>query len=439
VRGGPASLGSRQYTSLVFLDEAEVEFRSGRGGAGSASFRREKFVPRGGPHGADGGRGGDVVLIADRSKRTLYDFNMQRKFEAGDGSDAVGNKRGKDAHSIEVRVPVGTIVTDLETGDFLTDLNVDGMRYLIAKGGKGGFGNLHYASSVRQAPTFAQKGAPGETVRARLELKLLADVGLIGLPNAGKSTLISRVSAAKPKIADYPFTTIEPNLGVVSIGDTSFTVADMPGLVEGASHGRGLGHQFLKHVERTRVLIHVVECMPADESDPFSNYHLVERELKAYSEELWSRPRLIALSKIDIADQELAEKLRKSLQDTTHNPQQVFPISAVTGQGIDELMSETLHVLEQQEKKPAVPILVPAMKGAPDLSWGVERKKDSFVVSGKRIERIVAMTDLNNDEALRYLHRRLERIGVMSKLRDMGVEEGDTVKIGDLEFAYAEE
>lgn len=421
---------------MTFIDEAEVEFISGRGGAGSATFHREKHVPRGGPNGVDGGRGGDIVLIADRSRRTLYDFKLQHKFEAGSGGDAVGNKRGKDAASIEVKVPVGTIVFDAETGDPLTDLNIDGMRYLIAKGGKGGFGNLHYTSSVRQAPTFAQKGAPGERVLARLELKLLADVGLVGLPNAGKSTLISRISAAKPKIADYPFTTIVPNLGVVSYGDKSFTVADMPGLIEGASEGKGLGQQFLKHIERTRVLVHVVECMPMDESDPADNFRLVENELKAYSEEIWKRPRIIAISKIDLADKTRLDLVRKRLSPYEYP---IYEISAVTGQGIDPLLRDISRVLDEQESAPPVPILVPAMKGAEDLSWDVQRENGSFIVNGKRIERMVAMTDLGNEEALRYLHRRLERIGVIERLRELGAEEGDTVKIGELEFAFAED
>jgi len=267
----------------MFLDEAEVLLVSGRGGSGAVSFHREKFVPRGGPDGSDGGRGGDVVLIADRGRRTLYDFKLQNKFEGQPGEHGHSNKRGRDGKGVEIKVPVGTVITDADTGDVLIDLNTNGMKYVICKGGKGGKGNAHYATSVRQAPNFAQKGAPGETIRAKFELKLIADVGLVGLPNAGKSTLISRISAARPKIADYPFTTIVPNLGVVKFHDTTFVVADMPGLIEGASEGVGLGHQFLRHVERNRVLVHVVDCAPIDESDPVANYELIELELKLYS------------------------------------------------------------------------------------------------------------------------------------------------------------
>jgi GTPase len=419
---------------VVFLDEAVVEFASGKGGSGAVSFHREKHVPRGGPNGADGGRGGEVVLIADRHKRTLYDLRLQGRFEAEDGSHGVGNKRGKNGRSIEVKVPVGTIVTDDELGDVLVDMNHHGMRYVICRGGKGGFGNQHYTTSVRQAPNFAQKGAPGERVRARLELKLLADVGLVGLPNAGKSTLISRISAAKPKIADYPFTTIVPNLGVVKFGDTTFVVADMPGLIEGASEGVGLGHQFLRHVERNRLLVHVVDAFPIDESDPVENYHLIERELKKYSEEIWARPRLIALNKIDIVPAGEFGALRARFEELG---KPLFPISGVTGEGLEPLLYEIVQALEQAIEEPE-PMTIQPLAPSVDDEWDVERTEDGFLVTGKRIERLIAMTDLNNKEALRYLHRRLERIGVINRLREEGAEEGDTVVVGDLEFSFTD-
>ena len=420
----------------MFLDETVVEFSSGRGGAGAASFHREKHVPRGGPNGADGGKGGDIILVSDRSRRTLYDFKLQRVFTARNGGDAIGNKRGKDAPSIEIKVPVGTIVRDTTTGKLLADLNFDGMKLVVCKGGKGGFGNLHYTSSVRQAPTFAQKGAPGETVAATLELRLLADVGIIGLPNAGKSTLISRISAAKPRIADYPFTTIEPNLGVVSFRDMSFTVADMPGLVEGASEGRGLGHQFLKHVERTRLLVHLVEVRPVDESDPIRNYELIEGELRAYSPEIADRPRIVAISK---TDQSQGEDLMSLLAAFQEKGVKAIAISSATGKGIDSLLERMATVLEEAEAAPAIPVLTPAMKAPEDLTWEVVPVREGFEVHGKRIERLVAMTDMQNEEALRYLHRRLERLGLINRLRELGAEEGDTVRIGELEFAFAEE
>jgi len=420
----------------MFLDEAVVEFASGRGGNGAASFHREKHVPRGGPNGEDGGRGGDVVLVADGHMRTLYDFKLNRKFLAENGVDAVGNKSGRNGKSIEVKVPVGTVVTDTETGDVLVDLSSDGMKYVLCRGGKGGFGNLHYTNSVRQVPTFAQKGAPGESVVAKLELKLLADVGLVGLPNAGKSTLISRVSAAKPKIADYPFTTIVPNLGVVSYRDTSFTIADMPGLIEGASQGRGLGHQFLKHVERTRVLVHVVDVYPIDESEPLANYELIEAELKSYSEEIWSRPRLVALNKIDVLPEEDLKPIVERFSAVGHP---VYAISAVSGQGMEPLLAEIVRVLEENPVPATIPVLMPGKRDEADEFWDVVRDGDRYRVIGKRIERMIAMTNLDNEEAVRYLHRRLKRIGVIEKLRDLGVEEDDTVFIGGMEFNYSDE
>ncbi len=420
----------------MFLDEAQVTFSSGKGGSGAVSFHREKFVPRGGPNGSDGGKGGDIVLIADRGKRTLYDFKLQPKFEAKPGEHAGGNKRGRNSKDVIIKVPVGTVVTDVDTEDFLIDLNVNGMKYIICKGGKGGKGNMHYASSVRQTPNFAQKGAPGETLNCKLELKLLADVGLVGLPNAGKSTLISRISAARPKIADYPFTTIVPNLGVVAFHDTTFVVADMPGLIEGASEGVGLGHQFLRHVERNRVLVHVVEALPVDESDPIANYHLIEAELKKYSEEIWSRPRLIALSKIDILPSADFDALRQRFEKL--GPP-LFPISAVTGQGLEPLLFELVQTLEKTTPNEEIPVLMPALHANADVVWDVVPIEDGFEVTGKRIIRMVEMTEMKNEEAVRYLHRRLQRIGVIDKLRQAGAVEDDTVKIGNFEFAFTDE
>lgn len=425
-----------RYTLVMFLDEAEVTFVSGRGGSGAVSFHREKFVPRGGPNGADGGRGGDVVLIADRNRRTLYDFKLQNKFEAPSGEHGVGNKRGKDGKSIEIRVPVGTVVTDMDTDDVLIDLNTNQMKYIICKGGRGGKGNQHYTSSIRQAPNFAQKGAPPETVHAKLELKLIADVGLVGLPNAGKSTLISRISAAKPKIADYPFTTIVPNLGVVKFQDTTFVVADMPGLIEGASEGVGLGHQFLKHVERNRLLVHVVDAYPIDGSDPYENYELIERELKLYSEEIWQRPRIIALNKVDIVPPGDFGETRGKFE---HLDVPLFAISAVSGQGLEPMLFEITKLLEETATEDEIPVLMPALHARDDQSWDVVEQEDGFEITGTRVKRMIEMTDLKNEEAVRYLQRRLERIGVIDKLRAMGAEEGDTVRIGETEFAFTDD
>jgi GTP-binding protein len=420
----------------MFLDEAIVTFSSGRGGSGAVAFHTEKHVPRGGPNGADGGRGGDVILLADRGRRTLYDFRLLDHYEADSGVHGLGNKRGKDAKDITIRVPVGTVVTDPDTGELLVDFTKHGMSFIIAKGGRGGHGNMHYVNSVRQAPNFAEKGGPSEKVKVKLELKLLADVGIIGMPNAGKSTLISRISAAKPKIADYPFTTIVPNLGVVQFRDTSFTVADMPGLIEGASQGIGLGHQFLKHVERTRVLIHVIDIFPIDESDPWSNYELIENEIRLYSPEIAARPRLIAINKIDLLpESEIAERIVKF--QATEYP--VFPISGVTGQGLNDLLNTLTDIVEASTPTEEIPVIMPALAKQGEDYWEVIEEEDGYRVVGKRLERMIAMTDLESRDAVRYLQRRLERIGVIEKLRKAGIEEGDSVSIGEFEFDFTDE
>jgi GTPase len=420
----------------MFLDEAIVTFTSGKGGSGAVGFHTEKHVPRGGPNGADGGRGGDVIIIADRGRRTLYDFRLLDHYEAASGVHGLGNKRGKDGKDITIKVPVGTVITDVSTGELLIDFTKHGMSFVIAKGGRGGHGNQHYVNSVRQAPNFAEKGGPSEKVVVKLELKLLADVGLIGMPNAGKSTLISRVSAAKPKIADYPFTTIVPNLGVVQFRDNSFTVADMPGLIEGASQGIGLGHQFLKHVERTRVLVHVVDIFPIDESDPKENFDTIEKELLLYSPEIAARPRLIALNKIDVLPQEEIDERVKEFQATGFP---VFPISGVTGSGLEDLLNATADIVEKMIPTEEIPVLMPALSKQGEDYWEIQQDEEGYRVVGKRLERMVAMTDLESRDAIRYLQRRLERIGVIEKLRDAGIEEGDTVTIGEFEFDFKDD
>ncbi|MBX3097642.1 MAG: GTPase ObgE [Fimbriimonadaceae bacterium] len=418
---------------MMFLDEAVVSVESGRGGDGSASFHREKHVPRGGPNGADGGRGGSVTLVANRHTRTLYDVRLQQVLKAGDASNAFLNRSGKDGKDIEVSVPIGTVVFDDVDGEMIADLATEGAKVVVAKGGRGGRGNLHFTNSVRQAPTFAEKGEPGESVRIRLELKLLADVGLIGLPNAGKSTLISVCSAAKPKIADYPFTTIVPNLGVVKIDDVTFTMADMPGLIEGASEGHGLGHQFLRHIERTSVLVHVVEVFPVDGSDPFENYQKIEAELLAYSEELANRPRCVALSKIDLSIPELTEDITAKLEAEGRI---VFPLSAVTNQQITPLLYWIAERLKEQPEIEEPTILRPLTGKQTERGYEVEIQNGNFVISGRRVERLVEMTDLRNTEAVRYLHRKLERMGVMNELREAGVDSGDTVVIAGWMFEF---
>jgi GTPase len=420
----------------MFLDEAIVTFTSGRGGSGAVAFHTEKHVPRGGPNGADGGRGGDVILMSDRGRRTLYDFRLLDHYEAASGVHGLGNKRGKDGKDILIKLPVGTVVTDMVTGEKLVDFTKHGMKFIVAKGGRGGHGNQHYVNSVRQAPNFAEKGGPSEKLQVKLELKLLADVGLIGMPNAGKSTLISRISAAKPKIADYPFTTIIPNLGVVSFRDTTFTVADMPGLIAGASEGIGLGHQFLKHVERTRLCVHVVDIMPIDESDPMENFKTIEKEIALYSQEIASRPRIVVLNKIDLLSSDLVEEKVKEFA-TTGYP--VFAISGYTGTGLEPLLNTMTDVVESATVEEEIPVLMPALARQGEDFWEVLTEEDGYRVVGKRLERMIAMTDLENRDAVRYLQRRLDRIGVFEKLRKAGAEEGDSVTIGEFEFEFTDE
>lgn len=417
-----------------FLDEVVVTFESGSGGDGAASFHREKHVPRGGPNGADGGRGGDVILVADRGKRTLYDFKLQDHYRAGSGSNAHLNKRGRDGETIIVHVPVGTIVTDLELDEVVVDLSVDGMKTTLCRGGRGGMGNLHFTNSVRQAPTFAQKGAPGESLRAKLELKLLADVGLVGLPNAGKSTLLSQLSAAKPKIGAYPFTTITPNLGVATVDGESFCIADLPGLIEGASEGHGLGHQFLKHAERTRILVHVVDSYPMDGTSPRENYDLVEKELAKYDEAMAGRSRVVVLNKADLLTPEARSEVTGAFADLGLP---CFMTSGATGEGLESLMYHLITELRNREAAdPVVPTLKPVFRDRAEDEWSVETEDGAFVVRGKRIERLVAMTDLSNRDALHHLHRKLARIGVIERLREAGAEDGDSVVIGEFEFDF---
>jgi GTP-binding protein len=419
----------------MFLDEATIDVRSGKGGNGAASFRREKHVPRGGPDGGDGGDGGDVVLVADKQVGTLLPFRYKRKYAADNGGDGEGNRRfGKSGKSIKIGVPIGTVIKDAGSGEVLADLTFKGAKYIAAKGGRGGRGNLHFVSSVRQAPTFAEKGEPWESRRLQLELKLMADVGLVGLPNAGKSTLISAVSAAKPKIADYPFTTLEPNLGIAAVGDTSFTIADLPGLVEGAAEGKGLGHRFLKHAERTRIVCHVVECAPLDESDPIENYRTIAREVEAFSDALRGKPVVIALSKIDLVSE--PGELERALAKETGL--EVFPISAATQRGLEPLLFRLAEAIREAPED-AIEIIEPKPEVDERDAWEVRKEGEHYIVAGRRIERMIAMTDLNNDEALRMLHRKLLGIGVIGALSEAGAADGDTVRIGEFAFVYTGE
>lgn len=418
-----------------FIDETIVMLTSGTGGSGAVAFHREKHVPRGGPNGANGGRGGDVVLIADQGRRTLYDFHLAQRFNADNGVHAIGNKRGRDGKSIELRVPVGTMVMDAESGQLLADLTLHGTKFVVCKGGRGGHGNEHYVSSVRQVPNFAEKGEPGEAKRVKLELKMLADVGLVGLPNAGKSTLLSQISAAKPKIGAYPFTTITPNLGVVNVADESFVVADLPGLIEGASEGHGLGHQFLRHIERCKVLVHLVDAYPIDETDPFDNFKLIVTELESYAEGLSERPTIVLLNKVDLAPIGTHLEVREKIEELGFP---VYAISAATSEGIKPVLFAILEALNAAES--AAPTDVNLIVSAPrdDDPWNVIQVEEGFEIVGRRIERMVAMTELKNRDAVRYLHRRLSRMGVIEALKKAGAEEGDTVFVKNAVFTFAD-
>ena len=421
----------------MFVDEVQINVKAGDGGNGCLSFRREKHVPRGGPDGGDGGNGGSVTLIADANLTTLIDFRFVRNYKAQRGGDGAGNKKfGKHGASIELKVPVGTVVRDVATDEVLADMVRHGQREIVAKGGKGGRGNPHFVSSVHQAPRMVEKGEPGEERDVQLELKLLADVGLLGFPNVGKSTLISRISAAKPKIADYPFTTLAPNLGVVTVEPTkSFVVADIPGLIEGASEGAGLGHQFLRHLERTRLLIHVLDVSGLTMREPYADFVTVNQELAKYSDRLAELGQIVALNKADMPGAaEIVPELRARLEAEGYR---VFEISALTGQGVEELVFAVWEALKALPVPAALPDEPVVKYRAPEEDrWEVARENDGYVVRGKGIERLVAMTDVNNDAAVRRLQRVMEKSGIVAKLRDLGAEDGDQVRIGNMEFDF---
>jgi GTP-binding protein len=422
----------------MFLDEATIRVHAGSGGNGAVSFRREKHVPRGGPDGGDGGKGGDVAVVAEAGLNTLIDFRHRRDFRAQRGGDGSCNqKSGKQAVDVEIPVPVGTLVADADTGEPLADLVYPGQRAVVARGGRGGRGNAHFATSTQQTPRFGERGEPAESRTLRLELKLLADVGLVGFPNVGKSTLIARISAARPKIADYPFTTLVPNLGVVSVDEAkSFVVADLPGLIEGAHRGAGLGHQFLRHVERTRLLVHLVDVSGFSGRNPWEDYQAIGRELGAYSPRLADLPAVVALNKADMPEAPaIVAALRPRLEAIGN---EVHSLSALTGEGVPGLVYaiwQRLEALPAPAQQAAVEsVRITAQEEEP---WEADREGDGvFRVRGRGVERLVAMTDLNNEAGVRRMQRILERMGVVRRLRDLGAEDGDTVQIGAEEFDF---
>ena len=429
----------------MFVDEVIIEVKAGDGGNGSVAFRKEKYVPFGGPNGGDGGKGGDVILEADSNLSTLLDFRYQRNYEALRGIHGTSrDMHGKNAGDITLKVPIGTTATDMETGRVLTDLTKHGQKATVARGGIGGRGNAHFATSTQQAPKFAENGEPGEAKSIKLELKLLADVGLIGYPNVGKSTLIAALSAARPKIADYPFTTLVPNLGVVRVDEErTFVVADIPGLIEGASEGIGLGHQFLRHVERTRLLCHLIDVSGTTGREPMDDYAVINRELAAYNEKLSHLPQVVVLNKTDVADPELVELLRAEFAE---EDRPVFAISAATRSGLEPLVYFLAKSLAEMPPEPVIEdeivrITADGRSRHTDRRWDAhyDAANEVYVVAGKGIERLVAMTQLANDAAVNRLHRTLEKTGIINKLRTLGAQEGDTVRIGKAEFDFFDE
>ncbi|GBD23911.1 GTPase Obg [bacterium HR29] len=419
------------------LDSVVIEVIGGRGGHGYVSFHREKFVPKGGPDGGDGGRGGDVYLRAVDDVYTLEQYRSRRRFEAGPGGNGAANlKHGADGEDLVLDVPVGTVVIDEASGDVIADLKRPGQRVLVARGGRGGWGNKRFATSTNQAPHYSQKGEPGQRVVLRLELRLLADVGLLGLPNAGKSTLLAAVSNAKPKIAAYPFTTLEPMLGVVEVGWERFTLADLPGLIEGASEGYGLGFEFLKHVRRCRVLAHLVDCTSPD---PVTDYELIRGELRAYDPSLDSIPEVLVVTKADL-DGEAAQRAAALLTD--HTGRETFVISALERQGLEPLVARLMELVRAAREAEAARGVesVPVLRPAPQERFRVVREGDGrFAVEGERVVRFVEMTDTGMEGAEDEIVRRLERWGVAKALRRAGVRPGDRVRFGSVELVWQPE
>ncbi len=420
---------------MQFIDKARIKISSGKGGNGVVAWRREKFVDKGGPAGGDGGNGGSVYLIADEGLSTLLDFTYRSIFKANNGENGFKKSmHGKSAKDLYLKVPVGTIVKDLKTGNIIADLTHHEQKVLVAKGGRGGRGNTHFCTPQNRAPQYCEPGEPGIERDLQLELKLLADVGLLGMPNAGKSTFISRVSAAKPKIADYPFTTIIPNLGVVrkSTGD-GYVIADIPGLIEGASEGVGLGHDFLRHVERCRFLLHIVD---GTEENPINNFNIINKELEKYSEKLAKLHQIVAINKIDSIEPEKLEDLKKQFKDLGN---ETFCISAVTGENLDKLKHELEKDVNSIEK-PTVDVIVEEDLEATnndDGWWEVHKlDKNTYLVDGGRILRISQVTDPRSTEQVIRFQNIMISMGIMAELKHLGVQNGDTIIVGKLELEY---
>ena len=420
----------------MFIDKARIYVEAGNGGDGMSSFRREKFVEKGGPNGGNGGRGGNVILRADTSLNTLIDFRYKRKFIAKSGDrGGVSNMTGHRGEDVIIKVPLGTVVRDDETNIMIADLTEDGQEFVAAKGGRGGKGNACYATSTKRAPTFAEKGEPGTKGWLRLELKLLADVGLVGYPSVGKSSIISRVSAARPEIAAYHFTTLTPVLGVVRLNEEqSFVLADIPGLIEGAAEGVGLGHDFLRHIERTKVLLHVVDVSGCEGRDPIEDFEKINHELEAYSAKLAHRKQLVVANKMDLPDS--ADNFVILKEYVEEKGYEIMPVSAATGDGLQELMWKAWEMARQYVAEPEEEIGV-VEEGDPDSFEIIRGAEDAdFEVKGKNIERLVAMTNFDNSEALYRFQLIWKRLKIEEALLEAGIQEGQTVRILDMVFNY---
>ena len=427
----------------MFADRAKIFIRSGKGGDGHVSFRRELYVPNGGPDGGDGGKGGDVIFEVDEGLNTLQDFRHRRKYAAKDGEP--GGKRrchGADADDIVLKVPEGTVIKEAESGKVIADMSGDNRRQVILKGGKGGLGNQHFATATMQIPKYAQPGQPAQELWVNLELKVIADVGLVGFPNVGKSTFLSRVTNARPKIANYHFTTLSPNLGVVDVpGAKGFVIADIPGLIEGASEGVGLGHEFLRHIERTKLIIHVVDAAGTEGRDPVEDIRKINAELRAYNPEIADRPQIIAANKIDAIYQEEGQESPVERLKREFEPQgiQVFPISGVTGEGIQELLYEASRRLDELDDEPVIfqqEYFPEDELIYEDLPYTVEKEDDVYVVEGPKIEKMLGYTNLDSEKGFQFFQKFLKDTGILEELEAKGIQEGDTVRMYGLQFDY---
>lgn len=426
----------------MFADRAKIYVRSGKGGDGHVSFRREKYVPNGGPDGGDGGDGGSVIFEIDEGLNTLTDFRHIRKYKAEDGE--VGGKKnchGKNGKDIVIRVPAGTVIKEAESGKVITDMSGENKRLVMLKGGRGGKGNQHYATATMQAPKYAQPGKPAMELDLLLELKVIADVGLVGYPNVGKSTLLSRVTNATPKIANYHFTTLNPNLGVVDFDEgKGFVIADIPGLIEGASEGVGLGHEFLRHIERTRVIIHLIDAASTEGRDPIADFYAINKELEAYNPDIAKRPQVIAANKIDAIFDEENDSIKKIMDEFEPKGIKVFPISAVSGKGLKELLYYVRDLLDTIETKSVVfeQEYYPEMEIYSDESFRVYYSEEDmvYVIEGPRIEKMLGYTSLDSERGFSFFQRFLKETGILNQLEELGIKDGDTVRMYGFDFDY---